>query len=165
MSEGTTRRDLLRSAAALVAIDAQPVRRHTLNEHEYRTLTRLAELIMPGAVEAGAPEYIDYLAGNNPEIAATYTTGLAWLDAHTKWWHSAKFVDATPAQQTEVLERIAYRKNDSAELGPGIRFFEWARKMVVDAYFTSRQGIDYLGYQGNTALAHFEVPEKVKAKL
>ena len=59
-----------------------------------------------------------------------------------------------------MLDLIAYRKNESAELGPGIKFFEWARKMVVDAYYTSPIGIKDLGYMGNTALSKFEVPQE-----
>jgi hypothetical protein len=70
------------------------------------------------------------------------------------------FVDATAAQQTAILDLIAYRKNESPELGPGIKFFEWVRKMVVDAYYTSPIGIKDLGYIGNTALSKFEVPQQ-----
>jgi gluconate 2-dehydrogenase gamma chain len=163
MSE-LTRRDLFRSTAALVAVDIKrPQRayqRKAFNEHEYKTLTRLAELILPGAGEAGAPEYIDLLASNNAELAAIYTGGLAWLDHESERRSVAVFVDAKPQEQTALLELIAYRENDSPELGPGIRFFDWARKMIVDAYFTSQAGIQYLGYQGNGALARFEAPRE-----
>jgi predicted Fe-Mo cluster-binding NifX family protein len=58
------------------------------------------------------------------------------------------------------LNLIAYRKNESQELGPGIEFFEWARRMVVDAYYTSPIGIKAIGYMGNTAVAKFEVPQE-----
>ena len=44
--------------------------------------------------------------------------------------HGADFLTAKPEEQAAALDRIAYRKNDSAETAPGIRFFDWARKMV-----------------------------------
>ena len=68
------------------------------------------------------------------------------------------FAAATPEQQTAMLDLIAYRKNDSPELGPGIRFFTWARNMVVDAFYTSKVGMDDLGFMGNGAMSEFSVP-------
>ena len=70
------------------------------------------------------------------------------------------FVGAAPQQQTTLLDLIAYRKNESPATGPGIKFFEWARRMVVDAYYTSPVGIKAIGYMGNTAVAKFEVPQE-----
>src|SRR5436853_7373884 len=60
------------------------------NVHEYATLRRLVEMIVPpdehskGALEAGAPEFIDILASSNAELAAIYTGGIAWLDDQMK---------------------------------------------------------------------------------
>jgi len=137
-----------------------------LNAHEYKTLAKLADYIVPSggdsgsATEAGAPEWIDLMASENPQLLAIYTGGIAWLDHAMQLRNAPNFLDATPAQQTAMLDLIAYRKNESPELGPGIKFFEWARKMVVDAYYTSPMGIKDLGYMGNTALAKFEVPQQ-----
>ena len=136
--------------------------------HEYATLRRLAEMIVPpeehskGALEAGAPEFIDLLASSNAELAAIYTGGMAWLDEQMKHRYQAAFTDAAPAQQTAMLDLIAYRKNEAAhpELAPGIRFFTWVRNMVVDAYYSSEAGRQDLGFMGNGALATFTVPEE-----
>jgi hypothetical protein len=138
-----------------------------LNPHEYQTLEKLADLIIPsdekspGAVASGACEFIDLLASQNPRLLDIYTGGIAWLDQATKRRYSTDFVSAKPNQQTALLDLIAYRRNESSELGPGIQFFEWARRMVVDAYYTSPIGIKALGYMGNTAVAKFEVPQAV----
>jgi gluconate 2-dehydrogenase gamma chain len=131
---------------------------------EYATLRRLAELIMPadekskGAIDAGAPEFIDLLASSNPELGAIYTGGIAWLDREMIERHGQPFVKATPEQQTAMLDLIAYRKNETPELGPGIVFFDWARKMVVDAYYTSPVGVRAIGYMGNRGMGTFQVP-------
>jgi gluconate 2-dehydrogenase gamma chain len=137
-----------------------------LNAHEYKTLEKLADYIVPvdggagGALAAGAPEWIDLMASENPQLLAIYTGGIAWLDRAMQKRDAPNFVDATAQQQTAMLDLIAYRKNESPELGPGIKFFEWARKMVVDAYYTSAIGIKDVGYMGNTALSKFEVPQE-----
>ena len=136
-----------------------------LNAHEYKTLEKLSDYIVPpegttdGAVAAGAPEWIDLMASENPQLLAIYTGGIAWLDHAMQKRESPNFVDAPAAQQTALLDLIAYRKNESPELGPGIKFFDWARKMVVDAYYTSAIGIKDIGYMGNTAVSKFEVPQ------
>ncbi|HET8548845.1 MAG TPA: gluconate 2-dehydrogenase subunit 3 family protein [Bryobacteraceae bacterium] len=132
---------------------------------EYAALRRLAELIIPAdetsksAADAGAPEFIDLLASNNPELAAIYTGGLGWLDREMVKRHGQPFVKATPEQQTAMLDLIAYSRNITAELAPGIVFFDWARKMVVDGYYTSPIGVRAIGYMGNRGMAVFQVPE------
>lgn len=136
--------------------------------HEYATLRRLAEMIMPpdehskSALEAGAPEFIDLLASGSDELAAIFTGGMGWLDDQMRHRSQAAFVDAPAAQQTEMLDLIAYRKNEAAhpELGPGIHFFMWARNLVVDAYYSSEVGRHDLGFVGNGAMSSFTVPEE-----
>ena len=71
---------------------------------------------------------------------------------------STDFLSAGLDKQTALLDLIAYRKNESPELGPGIRFFDLARRMIVDAFYTSPAGIEAVGYKGNQAVSHFEVP-------
>jgi hypothetical protein len=184
MSE-TSRRDLLQAIA--LAVTAGPVsleaaqhvhglaaqakaagiyKPKALTAHEYKTLGILADLIIPAddnspsASAAGSCEFIDLLASQNPQLLAIYTGGIAWLDHACQRLYSKDFAGSTPEQQTKLLDLIAYRKNESPMLGPGIRFFEWARRMVVDAYYTSAAGIKAIGYMGNTAVAKFEIPQE-----
>jgi gluconate 2-dehydrogenase gamma chain len=137
-----------------------------LNPHEYQTLEKLADLIVPaddkspGAVASGACEFIDLLASQNPKLLEIYTGGIAWLDQSMRRRYSTDFGSAKPNQQTALLDLIAYRKNESSELGPGILFFDWTRRMVVDAYYTSPAGIKAIGYLGNTSVSKFEVPQE-----
>ncbi|MBM3814362.1 MAG: gluconate 2-dehydrogenase subunit 3 family protein [Acidimicrobiia bacterium] len=126
------------------------------NGHEYRTVGALSEMIIPGAKAAGAAEFIDLLASGNPEFLAIFTGGIAWMDRRV----TPNFVDAGKAEQTALLDQIAYRKNDSPELGAGIRFFEWARKMAADAYYTSKAGMEELGYKGNVGMTEFKIPQE-----
>lgn len=180
-----SRRDLLRNVALSAALGglsaeaAQHVHNMAATEsqqsggvykpklftaHEWKTLRRLCDLIFPadehskGALEAGAPEFLDLLSSANDEIAALYTGGIAWLDQAMQKRQHVNFVDAKPDEQTTLLDIIAYRKNSTPETAAGVKFFEWARKMTSDAYYTSKAGIADLGYVGNKGMAKFEVP-------
>ena len=130
-----------------------------LTAHEFRSLERLCELIVPGASKGGAAEFIDLLASQNPEMAAIYTGGLAWLDHYIGRTTGTTFLEAGPGGLTALLDQIAYQRNSTAELSAGIHFFDWARRMTVDAYYTSAAGIEELGYLGNKAVTEFKVPQ------
>ncbi|MDQ6666337.1 MAG: gluconate 2-dehydrogenase subunit 3 family protein [Acidobacteriota bacterium] len=137
-----------------------------LNLHEFATLRRLADLIVPadehskGALDAGAAEYIDFMCSRNSDLGGIFSGGIGWLDEHMQHHHNTTFADAKPAWQTALLDVIAFQKNDSPATGPGIRFFAWARNMVVDAYYTSPVGIKDIGFMGNAVLSSFSVPEE-----
>ncbi len=140
-----------------------------LTPHEYRTLERLTDLVVPvengspGAVAAGCAAWIDMLTSENDQLKTTYTTGLAWMDAAMKERGAVDFVSASEADQTALLDRIAYRRNASPELDPGIQFFSWARRMTVDAFYTSEIGIRDIDYRGNTALTSYPAPTEAIA--
>lgn len=131
-----------------------------LTAHEFSSLQRLCELIVPGASKGQAAEFIDLLSSQNPELAAIYTGGLAWLDHYMERTAKTTFLGARPSDQTALLDQIAYRRNSSPEFAAGIRFFDWARRMAVDAYYTSAAGIAELGYLGNKAVTEFKVPQE-----
>ena len=98
------------------------------------------------------------LASENAQLKGIYTNGIAWLDAAMRPRGAADFLTATPAQQTALLDLIAYRRNQSPELAPGIEFFTWARRMTVDAFYTSEIGIRDIDYRGNTYLTSYPAP-------
>lgn len=148
-------------AAAKQAADSGGVYRpKALTPHEFGTLQALCERIVPGASNGHAAEFIDLLSSQNSQMAAIYTGGLAWLDHAMERAGKSTFVAAQPADQTALLDKIAYRHNRTPELAAGIRFFEWARRMTVDAYYTSAAGIQELGYLGNKGMAEFKVPQE-----
>jgi gluconate 2-dehydrogenase gamma chain len=131
--------------------------------HQYETLNVLCEMILPkdersgGAVEAGAPAFIDLLTSENEEYQTRLGGGLVWLDSHCADLWDKTFLPATSEQRTQVLDQIAYRKNglQDASLTQGIAFFSFLRKLTFDAFFTSKIGIDDLQYIGNTSQREF----------
>src|ERR1051326_8371867 len=128
--------------------------------HNFLTLRKLGDMIIPGSPDAGAAEFIDYLASHNDELAAIFNGGLAWIDEYMQKKNGADFLSAKPEQQTALLDELAWRKNATAENAAGQRFWIWVRNMVVDAYYTSPAGVKELGYMGNTAVASFSVPQE-----
>jgi gluconate 2-dehydrogenase gamma chain len=185
-----TRRDVLRrlgltlmATGVLDRVSAQEVHQMTaaaqrgasaytpkaMSPHAYRTLERLTDFIIPvengkpGALAAGAAAWIDMLASENPQLKEIYTSGLAWLDDTMKKGGATDFVSAAAADQTALLDRIAYRRNQSPELDPGIQFFAMARRMTVDAFYTSEIGIADIDYQGNRPQASYPAPAEAIA--
>jgi gluconate 2-dehydrogenase gamma chain len=134
-----------------------------LSAHEYQTLLTLTDFIIPvennrpGAVQAGVPGWIDSLLAVNADLKKRYSDGLAWIDQAMKTRHKTDFISAVHVQQTGLLDQIAFQKNRSAELNPGIDFFILLRRMTVDGFYTSPIGQRDI-YQGNTARAEFTVP-------
>jgi hypothetical protein len=130
------------------------------NPHNFQTLKKLGEIIIPGASEGGAAEYIDFLSSRNEELAAIFNGGFAWLDHFMQNHYSADFLNASAGQQTELLDKLAYAKNVTPETAPGVPFWTWTRNMVVDAYYTSPAGVKEIGYMGNGAMKVFSVPQE-----
>lgn len=131
--------------------------------HQYQTLLLLCDTIIPkddvsgGAVDAGAPEFIDLLTSENEEYQGIFGGGLMWLDNSCSDRYEHVFLECTAAQQKEILDRIAYRKNAAADpsLSQGIAFFAKLRNLTCDGFYTSKIGIEDLKYIGNTALSEF----------
>ena len=131
--------------------------------HAYKTLQSLCNTIIPpydetkGAVEAGAPEFIDLLTSENKEYQLTLGGGLMWLDNTCIDRYGKPYLDCAADNQKEILDLIAYRKNAKADpsLEQGIEFFSFLRKLTADGFFTSEIGMDYLGYICNTYLQEF----------
>jgi gluconate 2-dehydrogenase gamma chain len=121
--------------------------------HQYETLTSLCETIIPkdeksgGAIEAGAPEFIDLLTSENEKYQLRLGGGLYWLDG----------LCTDRYQRKSVLDLIAFRKNAKADptLSQGVVFFAFVRNLTCDAFYTSKIGIADLQYIGNTALPEF----------
>jgi gluconate 2-dehydrogenase subunit 3-like protein len=131
--------------------------------HQYKTLQALCRTIIPAdadsgdALEAGAPEFIDLITSENADYQKSLGDLLTWLDSTCAARYGKPWVDCAPAQQTEILDLIAWRKNadhDQSLIEP-VEFFSLLRNLTSDGFFTSKIGIKYLGYKGNTFLTEF----------
>ena len=129
----------------------------------YKTLQALCQTIIPsdddakGAIEAGAPEFIDLITSENSDYQVALGGGLMWLDNTCIDRYGKVYLECVPEQQKEILDLIAYHNSAKLDpsLGPGIEFFALLRKFTADGYFTSEIGIEYLGYIGNAFVKDF----------
>jgi len=124
---------------------------------QYETILFLCNTIIPkdeksgGAVEAGAPEFIDLLTSENENYQLALGGGLMWLDSHSIDQYGKTFMELAPEQRKEIIDLIAYRRNAKKDpvLSQGVAFFAFLRKMTCDGFYTSKIGIEDLHYIGN----------------
>jgi len=124
---------------------------------QYETILSLCDTIIPrdeksgGALEAGAPEFIDLLTSENEEFQLALGGGLLWLDTRCIDQYGKIFMECAPEQRQEILDLIAFRRNAKKDpgLSPGVAFFAFLRNMTCDGYYTSKIGIEDLQYIGN----------------
>jgi hypothetical protein len=79
-------------------------------EQQLATLRHLSEILMPplrgypGANEAGAPEFIDFLIGVSPtDRQQMYQSGLDWLDTEAKQHFGIAFAATNKVQADQLL--------------------------------------------------------------
>jgi hypothetical protein len=133
-----------------------------LNEHEYRTVHVLADYIIPAddrsgsASDAGVPAFIDFMLEDSENLRTPITGGLAWLDHYCTSRFGSTFVDCTGPEQTEILNAIAWPESADPSVHAGVRFFSAFRDLTASGFWSSKMGVDDLGYPGNIALASWE---------
>ncbi|MBS1850177.1 MAG: gluconate 2-dehydrogenase subunit 3 family protein [Acidobacteria bacterium] len=146
------------------AAPSAPYKPKFFSPRQYQVLKTLCNTIIPpdsesgGAVEAGAPEFIDLLTSENEDFQLTLGGGILWLDATCTRRYGKTYLESSPGQQKEILDLIAYRKTAETDpsLSQGVAFFALLRNMAADGFFTSKMGIKYLGYIGNAYLTHWD---------
>ena len=145
-----------------------PYQRKVFNDHQWRTVHVLCDLIIPAdersgsATQAGVPEFIDdWLDFRKHEdgdenFAAQILGGLSWLDHESNQLFTKDFADAAPYQQKQILDRVAWPDRAAAGDHPWVMFFNKIRDLTVSGFFSSKMGIADLPYLGNKAVAEWK---------
>lgn len=124
--------------------------------HEMATITLLADIIIPkdeksgSATDAGVPDFIEFLVKDEPQHQLPMRGGLRWLDMECLDRFEKDFVNSTPQQRLEVCTDIAYPSKAKPQFQPGVTFFNKMRDLTAIGFFTSKMGIEDLGYKGNS---------------
>lgn len=143
-----------------------------LNEHELTTIAVLCDIILPAtptagsATEAKVPEFIEFIVKDLPVHQLPIRGGLMWLNAEAnRRFGKPSFIDCLPEQELQIIEDIAYPdpEEEKPEMAYGITFFNLMRNLTLTGYYTTKMGIDDLGYTGNYANVWDGVPEEVLA--
>jgi hypothetical protein len=139
---------------------------------EWATVRTLADIIIPrdarsgSATDAGVPEFMDFMMTAYPDIGKNVRAGLAWLHAESKQRFGKPFVQGTPAEQTALLDRIAYPKKAAPAMKSGVEFFTRFRDLTASGFWSSKVGVADLRYVGNRPQAAWNgCPPAALAKL
>ena len=125
------------------------------SQHEFAVVSRLADLIIPrdsspGALDAHVPEYIDLQVSKMPDAQTQMSGGVQWLGRFCSEQFGKDFLECSPAQQTQVLDKLAYSKAIPPELEAARSFFVLVRGLTCDGFYSSQIGFEEVGYKGNT---------------
>jgi hypothetical protein len=120
---------------------------------EYEIVSRLSELIIPtdatpGAREAGVSEFIDFIVFSDPGLQYRFRYGVRWIDMRARYLFGRRFLEITPEQQTEMLTHLAYKDRHRQGEEDGRNFFQLIREYTVIGFYTSRVGLEEIGYPG-----------------
>ncbi len=160
-------RDAHQAAAAGAAYEPK-----LFTAHEWDTVKILVDLILPadersgGAVDAGVPEFMDFMCEDDADLRTPVRGGLAWLDHECEARFGKVFVACAEAERTAVLDDIAWPKKASPAHSQGVAFFNSFRDFTASGFFSSKLGVQDLGYVGNTFVAAWNgCPPEALAKL
>jgi gluconate 2-dehydrogenase gamma chain len=180
------------AAPAAAQAVAQPYKPLFLSPDQFRLVEHLTEMIIPaddspGAKAAGVAEFIDFMLANRVAVTTDeearsveerlrqgtavqvqFEGGLHWLDARSKSEYKNNFMDCASAQQVALLEELAYKSKFTPTTERGRDFFQMLRDYTVVGYYTSKIGLESLGYPGlrtfwpsMQACSHPDDPEHV----
>lgn len=137
------------------------------DEHEMKTITVLADIIIPkddvsgSATDAKVPEFIEFIVKDMPHHQIPMRGGLKWLDVQSMKRFGKPFVDCASAQQIEIVDDIAFPEQAKPGMEQGVAFFNRMRDLTATGFFTSQIGVKDLGYAGNSPTHWDGVPQDV----
>jgi hypothetical protein len=149
-----------------------PFKPRFFTAHEYAAVVILVDLIIPkdersgSATDAGVPEFMDFIVGDQSERQTAMRGGLAWLDRECERRFEKRFTACDDAQRRDVLDDISGLEPPSVMLTQGVAFFRMFRDLTASGFWTSKMGIADLQYTGNTLVAEWKgCPDEQLKKL
>lgn len=149
------------------AYDDRLMKEQFFTAAEMATVSVLCDIIIPAdehsgsATDAKVPEFIEFMMKDVPDMQTPMRGGLRWIDMRSLKMFGKPFAEAGKDQQLELVELIAYPEKVNPENRPGANFFTLMRNLTATGFFTSKMGIEDLGYVGNTPNSWDGVPDDV----
>lgn len=141
-----------------------------LTDDELQSLASLCDLILPrdgrspGAGELGAQDFIDEwisapYAGNERDRILV-RGGLLWLDreAAERFGEGLRFRDLPDDRKRAICDDICWLENAEPGFEAAARFFDRVRDLTSTAFWTTEEGMEDIGYVGNTPLDRWDPP-------
>lgn len=145
-----------------------PYVRQTFDDHQWKTVQVLCDLIIPAddhsgsATQAGVHEFLDdWLAFRTKEdrsenLRSQMFGGLMWLDRESNKLSQTDFASAPLATQKQILDRVAYPERAAKEDHNWVTFFSEFRSMTIGGFYSSKMGVHDLPYKGNVAVMEWK---------
>lgn len=136
-------------------------------EHEMATIAVLSDIIIPkdevsgSATDAKVPEFIEFIVKDMPGHQVPMRGGLRWLDLQASKQFGKAFKDCSGEDQIKLVEQIAYPKKAKPEMAQGVAFFSLMRNLTATGFYTTKMGVDDIGYKGNSPNQWNGVPDEV----
>src|ERR1019366_7038689 len=118
--------------------------RKVFNDRQWLSVQVLCDLIIPADEHSGSA------------TAAGVLGGLAGLDLEATRLFQKDFAVAAPAEQKQILDRIAWPARAAGADRRWAAFFTHFRDLTVSGFFSSRMGVADLPYLGNRAVAEWK---------
>ena len=137
------------------------------SDHEMATIAILSDIIIPkdkvsgSATDAKVPDFIEFIVKDKPELQLPMRGGLRWLDMQIMKSYNKAFKDASSEQKIEMVDKIAYPQRAKPEMMQGVHFFNLMRDLTASGFYTTKIGIDDIGYVGNVPNNWNGVPDDV----
>jgi hypothetical protein len=166
----------MHTAPTAATLPAKPYNPLFFSPTQFQMIERLAEIILPtddtpGAREAGVAEFIDFMVANRVPVSGRrdvrntqdaiamgeeaqqqFTSGLGWMNARCKSEFAHEFMECTQEQQIQLLQEVAYKAKFKPTTERGREFFQMMRDYTVIGYYTTKIGLESLGYPGLRAV-------------
>ena len=136
-------------------------------EHEMATIAVLADIIIPkddvsgSATDAKVPEFIEFIVKDMPNHQVPMRGGLRWLDLQSSKMFGKAFKDCSAQDQIKLVDEIAYPNKAKKEMAQGVAFFSLMRNLTASGFYTTKIGVDDIGYKGNAPNQWKGVPDDV----
>jgi hypothetical protein len=151
--------------------DLKLLNQQFFTQEEMETVRQLSNLIIPAddhsgnAEDAGVPKFIDFMMLDKPEMQTNVRGGLRWLDFQCLKQFEKEFRSCSVDQQKQLLDQIAYPDNAKPEMSQGVSFFNRFRDLVASGFWSSKMGMEDIGYMGNVPTIWNGPPQEWLDKL
>lgn len=135
-----------------------PYRPKYFQPDEWRQIHIMVDLIIPkddrsgSATEAGVPQYMDFFCTEYASSYAWMRDALRWFDGFSYRSFGRSFLKITDAERRQLFDQVAWPATAKPELREGVNFFNRLRDFTASGFFSSRMGVQDLGYIGNVAM-------------
>jgi hypothetical protein len=130
----------------------------TFNSAQFSALRKLGEILMPaaqstpGAVDAGAAEFLDFLIGVSPAPRVTlYKSGLDRLNADAHQRHGKPFAEITAAQAEPILAPLRAPWTYRGPSDSFAKFLLAAKEDLMTATANSREYVTVVSQRRRSA--------------